>query len=393
MGQGNTAGQEPGTRSALWRLVAARTPQAPAPVVAAPRSADRVIASALARAADRVHGLPLFFDEVKVGDCLLAELPEILPDRAVLSVVQGPGDALGVMGLSPGLLAALIEMQALGRISARPAPERRPTRTDGAICADFVSACLAELAAEAPAGGELPSLAGWRYGSFVEDARPLGLLLEDVAYRRVEVQLRAGPAGQRDGRIVLMLPAQPGSAPDAGQVPGLAPPAALPAGNAAQPTAGAPLSPPPPGPMASALQDTPLVLQGVLCRRSISLGELRALTPGAIIALPRGALDMAVLETSSGQPLLRGRLGEIDGQHALRILRPSAVREEDGTGDLGAAGSMPMDDGSLADSFRPASADDAEAFAAFGTAAGTTEVTETEVVEFPPFDGALSMIG
>ena len=327
-GAAQTAEQEPAGGSVLLRHIRqpslqraesragdARAPDPPPALT--PRTPERAIASAIGRAADRTHGLPLFFDKVDTGHAVLAELAEILPERALISVVEGPGDALGVVAICPGLLTSVIEMQAVGRISARPPSARRPTRTDGAICADFLNACLAEIGAELTGQPGFNGLADYRYASFVDDPRPLELMLDDVPFRRISLTLRAGPVGQRDGQMLLLLPAAPTAAAltaqDMAQNDGAMVPDAV--------------SLPPEGVLAAAVHAAPITLHGVLCRRLISLGELRALTPGALIALPHDALGGATLETATGQPLLRGKLGELAGRHAIR-LQPSQQSAE-----------------------------------------------------------------
>lgn len=292
-------------RRAAERAAAGR-PDPVVPPVPVPRGPDRVIASAIGRAADRVHGMPLFFDRVSVGHAVLAEVPELLPEQALILAVEGPGGAMGTAAICPGLLSSLIEMQAMGRISARPAPARRPTRTDGVISADFLNGCLAEIAADLAAHEGFEGMAGYRYASFVEDPRLLDLMLEDVTYRHIAVSLRAGPAGQRDGRLVLLLPGA-AAAPRRVSLP------------LAEPETPAVAAAPDQGVLADAVRTLPIELVGVLCRRSISLGELRALTAGDTITLPPDALTSATLETATGQPLFRGKLGEVAGRHALRL--------------------------------------------------------------------------
>lgn len=312
---------QPSGGSVLLRHVAAAAgrraaaggvgPAAPRP--SSVRALERIVASALGRAAERVHGLPLFFDRVECTRAGLAELSELFPERALISVVEGPAEALGVMVICPGLVTSVVEMQAMGRISSRAAAARRPTRADGAICADFINACLAEL------GGELGPLPGWdgmrgyRYASFVDDPRPLGLMLDEVTFHLLTIRLRAGDAGQRDGCMVIALPE--------------ATVATSPAIEAVEPKK----QPSPDrdggGSLAEAVRAVPIDLAGVLCRRSISLGELRALAPGDLIALPPGVLGAATLETSGGQVLFRGKLGELAGRHALRLVADREGRD------------------------------------------------------------------
>ncbi len=295
----------------------------------------------------------------------MAELPEYLPDRALICLVEGPGDSLGVVSICPGLLASVIEMQAMGRVSTRQAVPRRPTGTDAAICADFVNACLAELGTDLAGMPGYAAMRGFRYAGFLADPRPLDLMLEDRPYRRLELRLRAGDAGQRDGTLTVVLPL--------GTVSLAAPPeracgsADAGAKAAAESVSCAAAAPAPQrAGIASALRDSPVLLHGVLCRRQIGLGQLKALLAGQQISLPRSALDNATLETASGQVIARGKLGESEGRHALRLtaatgelrvpdqmLQASARMEHvDEPMETGARAAMPLGDTELPDPFR-----------------------------------------
>lgn len=322
--------------SVLWRrVVAARRmsagagPGAADPGPSAAPTPERAIAGAIGRAADRVHGLRLFFDRIDVGQAVLAELPELVPERALISVVEGPAEALGLVALCPGLLGAVIEMQATGRVSARPPGARRPTRTDGLICADLVNACLAELGDALAALPGHEGLRGFRYASFLDDPRPLELMLEDSGFHLVQVRLRLGDAGQRDGRILFALPAR-----------------AKPAARPVLPSAEG-VGPVESGPgtvtLADAVQGVPIDLAGILCRRMIALGDLRNLSSGDTIPLPPGVLASATLETAAGQVLFRGKLGELGGRHALRLTRTREERSaRAGEGTECAPGDLPQ---------------------------------------------------
>lgn len=292
---------------------AGESPQAP-PGQPVSRRPERIISGAIGRAAERVHGLPLFFDRIDVGQAALAELGELLPEPALILVAEGPAEALGAVAICPGLLAAVIEMQAVGRVSSCALPMRRPTRTDGAICADFVNACLLELGDELAAQPGFEGLRGFRSASFLDDPRPLELMLEDTAFHLLSLRLRAGDAGQRDGRMVIALPvAAPARRPAS---PKMALPEPEP--EKAQPAAPGDLRSG--GTLAEVVRAVPIDLVGVLCRRMISLGELRGLSPGDTIALPADILGAATLETTGGQVLFRGKLGELAGRHALRLM-------------------------------------------------------------------------
>ena len=211
------------------------------------------------------------------------------------------------MALGFETVTALIEVQALGRITARPAERRRLTRSDAAICVDFVNALMGDLGTEMAAVEGFGPIQGYRYATHLDDPRPLILMLEDRPYRSLAFDLRFGAAETRDGQILIAVPHKPDARPALPQpaVPNAAP--SSPTGAALGAT------------LASSMAAAPVEVVGVLCRRTMTLGELRALVPGKLMPLPRVTLTDARLETLDGQLLATGKLGEAEGCHALRL--------------------------------------------------------------------------
>ncbi|MGR3247919.1 MAG: FliM/FliN family flagellar motor switch protein [Paracoccus sp. (in: a-proteobacteria)] len=288
---------------------APQLPQLPAPTPA------RAAATAIGRAADRLYGLPMLPISVKPGALTLAELPELLPDLPLVAVLQGPGDNLGAIGMCPQTVAALIEWQALGRVTTRALERRRPTRSDALLCSDFIDALLHDLPAEMEGVEGFEAIAGYRFLAHLDDPRPLGLMLEDKPYRSLSFELRVGGTEAREGRLLLALP-QSGMAKrpprlDAPAVVAPPPPPAVP-----RPT------------LQAAVQDATVELSAILCRRRVSLAELRALTEGRLLSLPRSCLTQATLETASGQVVAGGKFGEAEGCHAIRLRDPSVPLSE-----------------------------------------------------------------
>lgn len=299
-------------------------------------SFERAAATALGRAAERQHRLPVFVESVSFGAMSLSELPEYLPDRALLTVVEAGRDSLGVMALCPAFLASLIEMQALGRITSRAPEPRRPTRTDAAISADFVNSFLAELGRELAGRKESAEFAQFRYATFVEDPRPLALMLEDGPMMRLTLRFRVGSGGQRDASIMIALPvSQPVCAPSPGGR--LLPPAT------GTPAASAAIAPT----LEQAVKEAPITVRGILCRCTLTLRALRGLSAGSVFPLPHHAINDASIETTRGQILARGRLGERDGFHAIRLRAPSSAR--DGSQSDAGAVAGPVADAPLGD--------------------------------------------
>lgn len=319
----------------------AKAAPAPVPPPAAP-SVERLAAAAAARAASRAGRLPATAEAATSQGISLPELPELLPERALIAVIEAGGDRLGVAALCPTLLASLIEVQAIGHVTGRPVTARRPTRADAALAAEFVNHLLDELGGALSGLPGHAALAGYRYASHLDDPRPLSLMLEDGGFRAIRVDLRLGAGGERRGTLFVAVPATPsGEAPPLAV--GAAPAAAVggvgPARprSAHQPAIAATLAP--------SVRQAPIPLVAVLCRRRISLRELRTLKPGDTISLPKAAVDDVWLETGRGQKLARGKLGEVDGCHALRLrhsdlpsARAAAPGLPAGQGDAAAPG-------------------------------------------------------
>lgn len=326
-----SAGQSPALRGeamaasassagVLQRLIAKHAPQAGANASvisperpAAEQSIERAASSALGRAAQKLHHLPVFVEKVVVRQASVAELIEILPERALLAVIEGKSDAIGVMAVCPGLLTSIIEIQAIGRVSKRPVPTRLPTRTDAAISADFVNAFLSELGLALMGGRPSYDFSAFRYATYLDDPRPLGLMLDEQDMTLLTIQFRAGAGGQRDAELLVALPLkrpEPPKEQDASRPSLIAPP--IPGIQA--PAAGAAINS-----LAEAMQSAPIQLEAILGQRQISLQELRRLKPGDLLALPANAVQDVKLQTAFGQPITTGQLGEAEGRYALRI--------------------------------------------------------------------------
>lgn len=349
---------------------AVRAPQLPQPPAPTPA---RAAATAIGRAAERLYHLGVQPIEVTPGALTLPELPELLPNPAMLAVLQGPGDLVGVLALDPGAVTALIEIQTLGRVTARPLEQRRPTRSDAMICADFVNALLSDLATEMDGIDGFGGLAGYRYASYLDDPRPLMLMMEDKPFRSIRWQLRLGGSETREATIFLALP-QPAIAGlerrPAGGGGKAEPTGTTSADKSVSAKAAAPAAKT--VSLATAMQSAPIELVGVLCRRRMTLGELRGLSEGKLLHLPRVSLSEARIELPDGQLLAVGKFGEAEGCHAVRLrdrqhgARPRADLPDTAVASdrpksvsmppQGAQSEPPMDDLDDPDAFRDDSA-------------------------------------
>ena len=266
--------------------------------------ADRGWRLALARAARDLLKLPLEVARLTMGQLSLAEVLDLPPDRALIAMLQGPGEGVGLMVLAPEVLAAMIEVQTLGKVATAPLTPRKPTRTDAAMVADVVDAALEGLEIALAEEADLIWAGGFRYASFLDDPRPLGLLLEDVAYRVLRCDVALGH-GARAGQVVLALPAE-----GRGRKP-IRPLAEAEAEAQAGPAFAEAL--------AAQVEAADCVLDAVLARVTLPLTRVLDLTVGEVLTLPRAGIDRLCLVGLDGRSLSEGKLGQQRGMRAIRL--------------------------------------------------------------------------
>jgi flagellar motor switch protein FliM len=263
---------------------------------------ERAFPLALARATRTRHACNAEVAGLRLHRYSLTELLDLPPALSLIALLEGPGEAIGVMMIGPDVLAALIEAQTHGHVAALPAAPRRPTRTDAAMVADWVDAVMTDLEETLGAEEDLVWTDGFRFASHLDEPRPLGLMLEDAPYRVLAVTLRFAPG--REGPLVLALPAE-----GRGRNPQRA-------------------GPPPLDPAQGALFEAEFreqvmaasaTVDAVLCRLSLPLDTLLGLGPGDMLPLPTAQLDRIVLEGADGQGRATGRLGQHRGMRALRL--------------------------------------------------------------------------
>lgn len=275
--------------------------------------ADRGWRLALARAANDTMALPLEVARMTLEHRSLAELLDMAPERALIAVIEGPGDGLGIVTLSPSVLAAMIEMQTMGRVGTATSVPRKPTRTDAAMVAVVIDQALADLEAGLERDPDLTWAGGFRYASFLDDPRPLGLLLEEESYRVLNAEVRLA-GGAKTGTVLLAVPSN---------------------GRGRKPK---PLPEATPAPVAAArftqslaeqVMRTEAELLAVLHRVTVPLSAVMELKAGDLVPLPQAALDRVTVQGLDGRPLVAGKLGQNRGMRAVRLIPEPVVAKEE----------------------------------------------------------------
>jgi flagellar motor switch protein FliM len=192
-------------------------------------------------------------------------------------------------------------MQTLGRLSAQPPPPRKPTRIDAAMVAGVVDRALAGLDQTLAEEADLVWAGGFRYASYLDEVRPLGLMLEEESYRVLSADVALGTTG-RSGQVILILPAVGRGESPVGLAAGAG-------GGAPQFTAA----------LAAQVELAECWLDAVVGRLVLPIGRILGLSVGDVLELPQAALDAITLETKDGRRIARARLGQNRGMRALKI--------------------------------------------------------------------------
>lgn len=299
----------------------------PAPE-SAPITPERAIGQVLAKLAQDRLELPLTVTSARESRMTLADLPELLPELSLLAVIEGPMEGLGLVALPPETLSALIEAQTMGQLAkAAPAP-RRPTRIDAAMAAEFVDAMLAGFEGALAGTDAAVWAGGFRYASYLDDPRPLGLMLEDISYRVWQIEMALGPGGARSGKLIWAVPAQGRGARGvaAGTGPGSATLGTV------DPQAAVELAEQVAAEWSAAMERSVLATQAqlnaVLHRVTLPLSAVLGLRVGMDIPLPTDCLEHLTLEAGERRRISAARLGQHRGFRAVRLIEEESEEAE-----------------------------------------------------------------
>jgi flagellar motor switch protein FliM len=259
----------------------------------------RALRLATEKAADESFSLVLSVQTIARSEADHAGLLEQIPDGVLLMLLDGPDGRVGVMTLDAALLAALIEMQTVGQVLARPQRDRPLTRTDAAMAAPLVDGVLLRMSQHLADHPDRHWACGYRFGAMIEDRRSLGLALGAPDYHVFRLPLDIAD-GVRAGELMLALPqhAEPGD----------------PVGASAQGEASPHLQ--------LRVLEAPVRLDAVLCRLSLPLADIGRLAVGDVLALPADVLREIAIEGVGRRRVATARLGKLDGMRALCLTMP-----------------------------------------------------------------------
>lgn len=272
---------------------------------------------ALARAARDQLKMTVGFSNLSLRETSLTEVLEVPMQRALIVMLQGQGEGMGLLVLSGQMLAAMVEMLTLTRLSPQsPSDEdlRKPTRTDAAMAIEFIDAALAGF--ESLQAQAQPWAAGYRYAAFIDDPRPLHLMLEDCDYHLLCADL-ALEDGSRSGAITLALPRAAMPMPVFDFTP-------EPSFDTADDTPNFTQD------LGEIVQKLPVQINASIAQITLPLDRVLRLQTGEVLALPMAALDQISVLGLDGRRIAGGRLGQNRGMRALRLSDIDMPRAQSG---------------------------------------------------------------
>lgn len=286
---------DPDTLSVLQRKTGAGQPSSGIPRL----TATGALGNALRRAGQDVANVLIAVQSVDQDKAVLEGLLGDLPDRALLCLVEGPESSFGLAILDLGLMAGLVEAQTIGNVSKAAVADRAPTRTDAAICADFVDRTLECFEVEAH-GAKLdivPQVSGYRYALPIMDPEVISLTLANVHYHtfRAEMDLAGGA---KQGVLTVILPCDaPARAKQSPATDGDAPEHTI----------------------ADVAMSCRAELRAILHQVHLPVTDVANLEVGMVIPIPLQALSQVELLDPDDEVVTTCRLGRMYGQRALRI--------------------------------------------------------------------------
>lgn len=253
----------------------------------------RALRRSLCRAAELGLNLPLSVTGIEEEDLDRDTLLAGVAEGGLIVLLESEESAAGLFILDLQLLAALVEVQTLGRASEHEVAPRSVTRTDAAVALPLIDGTLAGFdqlmsEAEGPRGFK-----GFHFSTWVKDRRTLAAQFPDGMYTCFQIVVSIG-AGNRSGQLLLALPI-------------VEPPAESPESTRNLAT------------VRDEALEAPARLDTVLHRIEMRLEEVGALKPGDRLAVPLRALGEVTLHTGDRTTVATGILGQYEGSRAVRL--------------------------------------------------------------------------
>ena len=276
-------------------------------------SVEALLRKVMPRVADEELSLDLTVGTVVMGGEDKVDVLGRLNSSDLVYRLEGPGQTRGICIMTSGLLAGLIEVQMSGRVSNSPAPDRKPTRTDGIVAGDVLDVWVekASLAAGDEGIAETFPLSGYTRGSGILDRRNSDLMLDPQRYKTLSIELTLGD-NAKSGTLYFALPEHGGGNAKTGRK------------NAEK--------------MQGHMRGIATAMTAILTRLPQPIERVRDLAVGDVLKVPVASLVGVRLEGVDDHLITTARLGQLNGQKAVRLNLNARERAGLGVAGAGASG-------------------------------------------------------
>ncbi|MFC3613577.1 FliM/FliN family flagellar motor C-terminal domain-containing protein [Lutimaribacter marinistellae] len=227
--------------------------------------------------------------------CSHEDVSKAVPEERLYLLLAGPENRLGAACLDLACVSSIIQKQTMGTLLEGPTDSRPFTSTDAAMVAPLLEGLFSRAEDLADSMDDRQCLNGYEFCARLPDRRSVGLALAAERYRVFDLTIEI-EAGKAQGHGTLILP-------DFGVQDGSGAAAEVPSGPALSDAAGM----------------IRVDLNAELVRIRLTLSELYALTPGAVLPLVGAKLDKTHLTAIDERRVAQGRLGQCRGMRALRL--------------------------------------------------------------------------
>lgn len=225
------------------------------------------------------------------------DIASVLPEDALIMVLDGPDGAVGAAVVSGALVGAIIQKQTIGQVTAPKGEVRNLTRTDAALVAPFLNAVLERASTLLDTDADRRVLLGFEFGARVDDARALELAVDAGEFHAFKITVDI-EQGVHQGDLIFLLPVEDRPQPlnvsaDKGQ--------------AAK------------GALGKVVMDSQAELVAVLCSLRLPLCDIEKFQIGDSIPIDRAVLKHIGLHVQGGRKICTGLLGQSGGYRAVRV--------------------------------------------------------------------------
>lgn len=262
-------------------------------VVPGGASVSAMLKKLMPRVADQAMALDVLVGAVNFGTADKSDVLAQLGDNDLVYLMEDDEETRAICVVTPGLLAALIEKQVSGRVSETEPPDRVATRTDGIVASDIVDRWIsgAEMAAVEGNYSDVLVFAGFKRLDRVLNKRNTDLSLDPVNFRTLSVELSL-EGGAKTGSIYFAAPKPKLVALDAASSKNR---------------------------IHKHLADIEAPMTAILTRIPVPIERVKKLAVDDVIDVPISALLNVQLEGLNGQRITHARLGQLNGNKAVRL--------------------------------------------------------------------------